>query len=379
MKVIISAGGTAGHINPAITIADELKRTVKDVQILFVGTPDSMEQRMFTAAGYDFFGMEVHSIAREWGLKFIWWNVKSFFCILKALRTSRRLLREFKPDVVVGCGSFASGPIVYAAAKMRIPTAIHEQNSFPGLANRLLAKSVDKIMITMPESSKNLGYPEKTLLTGNPVRQDIASQDKKQVRAEMGLSDCFVLLSVGGSQGAVPLNNVMPQLIDWAERRSKTALFHSTGERNYDSFVSLLRENGIETEKLKHTKVLPYISNMPEMLAAADLVLCRAGATTLCEVAASGTGALIIPCPDVQNNHQYFNAMSFKNAGAAEVLEQKDLTAQSLIKCVESLADNREKLKLMGINARAAANIDSPKIICRTICSLVKTAAKPQR
>ena len=372
MRAIIAAGGTAGHINPALAIGQEIMANEPDSKLLFVGYEKNMEKTLVEKAGFDFYSIEMHSFVRSFRPDYVLWNIKTFFVTLSAERKTKKLLKAFKPDIVIGCGGFISGPVVRTAAKMHIKTAIHEQNAFPGLSNKLVAKQVDCIMAALPQAVEKLGYPEKTVVTGNPVRREILEQNREAARRDLGVGKRICILAFGGSLGAGPINDAVAGLIEWIKDKEDFYLIHGTGKRAYEAFCAGLKEKGINYEAMENLDLRPYISDMPRCLAAADLVVSRSGAITISELAASGRASILIPAPNVTENHQYYNAMSLVNAGAASLLEQKDLSAKTLVDRVVELTSDRNRLDMMGISARNTCVKDSQKIIYRAVSSLVK-------
>ena len=358
MRVLIAAGGTAGHINPALAIAGAIKAHRPDADIHFAGRRGGMEYGLVTRASYPFHHIEVNGIQRSLTPKNIARNVQAVYHLALSGPRAKKMLRQLKPDLVIGCGGYVSGPVVRCAAKMGIRTAIHEQNAFPGVTNKLLAKDVDVIFAAVPAAVDKLGAPEKTSVVGNPVRPEIFMQNRALARQKLAAGQRTVILSFGGSLGARRINEVIADLAAWEQTCPWNILhLHATGSRGVKLFADLLREKGVEPgERLV---VREYIENMPELLAAADLVISRAGALTLAELEAVGRAAILIPCLNVAENHQYYNAMELQKAGAAVVIEEKDLTGPVLVQTVQQLLQENGKLAVMGKMARALAEPES--------------------
>lgn len=371
MKVIIACGGTAGHINPAIAVARVIVKNEPSSQILFVGGIHGMEGELVKKAGFDFFGVEMHSFARAFSFAAVKWNIKSFFTFIRAKARLRKLIREFVPQAVLGFGSFASYPILSIAARRRIPTAIHEQNSYPGLANRMIAPRVDIIFLSLEDAGKVLKRPEKTLLVGNPVNPEIFTADRARARAKLSMRDRFCILSFGGSQGAAFINDIVIPLMKYEIERGDCYHIHSVGARDYPDFMKALADSGIDP-KSGCLDIREYITDMPDALASADLVIARAGASTIFEIAAAGKGSILIPCPGVTENHQYHNAMALKKVGGALVYEQEYMTAETLIREVARLFSNSSELLQMGVNARSAAYPNSEQLIYNAVKDLIE-------
>ena len=290
------------------------------------------------------------------------------------LRPQGQKDEEVKPDLVIGCGGYVSGPVVRCAAKMGIHTALHEQNAFPGVTNKLLAPDVDIVFAAVPAAVEKLGAPDKTLVVGNPVRPEVFAQaaNREAIRAQLGAGDRTVILSFGGSLGARRVNEVVADLCAWEQHEHKPVLhLHATGQYGVQLFEQLQKQKDfIPGDSLV---VKEYINNMPELLAAADLVISRAGALTLAELEAVGRAAVLIPSPNVAENHQYYNAMELQKAGAAMVIEEKDLTGEKLVQTVAEMLAQPGKLAEMGKNARSLSVDDSLDRITAALLKLVKT------
>ena len=284
------------------------------------------------------------------------------------------MMKEVQPDLVIGCGGYVSGPVVRCAAKKGIKTAIHEQNAFPGVTNKLLAPDVDIVFAAVPAAVEKLGAPEKTQVVGNPVRPEVFEKagERDAIRTQLGAGDRTVILSFGGSLGARRVNEVVADLCAWEQKEHKPVLhIHATGQYGVELFQDLEKEKGFAPGESLVVK--EYINNMPELLAAADLVISRAGALTLAELEAEGRAAILIPSPNVAENHQYYNAMELQKAGAAVVIEEKDLTGEKLVSTVSGLLAEPGKLAAMGRNARTLSVDDSLDRIADALMKLVKT------
>ena len=372
MRVLIAAGGTAGHINPALAIAGAIKKADPSAEIHFAGRREGMEYRLVGQAGYPFH-IEITGFQRRLSLNNIRRNIVTLWNLALSGPKAKKIMREVRPDLVIGCGGYVSGPVVRCAAKMGIHTAIHEQNAFPGVTNKLLAPDVDIVFAAVPAAVEKLGAPDKTIVVGNPVRPEVFTKAKERdaIRAELGAGDRTVVLSFGGSLGARRVNEVVADLCAWEQREHKPVLhLHATGQYGVQLFKDLEKEkNFAEGGSLV---VKEYINNMPELLAAADLVISRAGALTLAELEAVGRAAVLIPSPNVAENHQYFNAMELQKAGAAVVIEEKDLTGEKLVGTVADLLAQPGKLAEMGRNARSLSVDDSLDRIAAALMKLVQ-------
>ena len=369
MRVLIAAGGTAGHINPALAIAGVIKQHCPTAEIHFAGRKAGMEYKLVTAAGYPFHHIEVNGIQRSLTPKNILRNIEAMWHLALSGPRAKKLMKEVNPDLVIGCGGYVSGPVVRCAAKQGIHTAIHEQNAFPGVTNKLLAKDVDVVFAAVSAAVEKLGAPEKTSVVGNPVRPEIFAQDRAAARAKLNAGDRTVILSFGGSLGARRINEVVADLAAWEQKEPRRILhLHATGSRGVELFANLAKEKGFEYNE--NLVVSEYINNMPELLAAAYLVISRAGALTLAELEAVGRAAILIPSPNVAENHQYYNAMELQKAGAAYVVEEKDLTRDKLVELVQNMLSEPGKLQIMGQMAHTLAEPDSLEKIWAKLAEL---------
>ncbi len=372
-RILIAAGGTAGHINPALAIAGQLKQQYPDAEIAFAGRRKGMEYRLVTAAGYPFYHIEVRGFQRSFAPKNILRNLAALFWLLVSPLRCSAILRQFAPDLVIGAGGYVSGPVVRAAAKKGIRTAIHEQNAFPGITNKLLAPLVDVVMAAVSAAVPKLGAPDKTVVVGNPVRPEVLTQDAAAARKALGIpADKTVILSFGGSLGARRVNQVVAELAAWHTKNADLHHIHATGQYGVELFAALAKEKGFAGHP--NMDVREYIDDMPACLAAADLVICRAGALTLAELGAMGRASILIPSPNVAENHQYYNALEFEKAGGAKVIEEKDLTGEGLVETVQALLAVPDALRIMGMSARACGEVRSLELIGRALAPLLENA-----
>ncbi|MCI2046237.1 MAG: undecaprenyldiphospho-muramoylpentapeptide beta-N-acetylglucosaminyltransferase [Faecalibacterium sp.] len=373
MRVLIAAGGTAGHINPALAIAGALKEACPAAEIHFAGRREGMEYGLVTKAGYPFHHIEITGFQRHLSLRNVGRNVVTLWNLALSGPKARAILKEVQPDLVIGCGGYVSGPMVRSAAKHGIKTAIHEQNAFPGMTNKLLAPDVDVVFAAVPAAVQKLGAPEKTIVVGNPVRPAVrkAAEARTEARARLAAGSRTVILSFGGSLGARRINEVVADLCAWEQKEHKNVLhLHATGQYGVELFQTLAQEKGFAPGE--NLTVREYIDDMPQLLAAADLVISRAGALTLAELEAAGRAAILIPSPNVAENHQYYNALELQKAGAAVVIEEKNLTGEKLIETVKKLTEDPQQLAVMGKLARGLAVDDSLDRITKKLLELVK-------
>ena len=366
MKVLLAGGGTAGHINPALTIAGYIKEKAPDAEILFVGNKGGMEEKLVPKAGFNMKLITVSGFRRSFAPKDIKYNVDTFNRAFTAMKQSKRILMDFKPDICVGTGGYVSGPVLRIAARMGIPTVIHEQNAYPGVTNKMLARSAKRVMLAVADAEKHFDKNARCFVTGNPVRSEILKADRDSARAQLGVDSRPLVLSFGGSLGAKMINENVAALLARSGRDGAYQHIHGYGG-NAPWFMDLLREKGVNPENCPNLDIREYIDNMAECMAAADLVISRAGAITLSEIQALGKPAVLIPSPNVAENHQYHNAMALVNNGAAEIIEEKDLTEELLIEKVDGLLKNPHKLEAYSENSRNMAITDANERIYHVI------------
>ncbi|HCK43394.1 MAG TPA: undecaprenyldiphospho-muramoylpentapeptide beta-N-acetylglucosaminyltransferase [Ruminococcaceae bacterium] len=377
MKFLFATGGTAGHINPALAVASYIRDNYKDAEIMFIGTADHMESRLVPNAGFAFKTIEINGFKRSFSPKAIVANVKTVFKLVKSEQESKKIIRDFAPDVVIGFGGYVSGPVLQEAAKLHIPCCIHEQNAYPGITNKQLAKQVDRVMLTVEDAAKHLDCKNEPTVTGLPVRGELLNKSKKSAREELSVPDGkYLVLSFGGSLGAAPLNDSMFDIL--LRHADDGSVYHihsvgTNGEEYLDKFVEKGFERVSDTVVRKGTvEVRKYIDNMDVCMAAADLVVGRAGASSLSEIEAMGKASILIPSPYVAENHQFHNAMALVNRNAARIIEEKDLTAESLSNMIDSLLSSQEQLFEIEKNAKSMAVLDSRERIADIIISLAK-------
>ncbi len=357
MKILFAAGGTAGHVNPALAIAHGLKEQYPQAEIHFAGRRDGMEYRLVQQAGFPFHPIQVHGLQRSFAPKDLARNLKAAAALLVSPFATRRILNRVKPDIVIGTGGYVSVPIVYFAAKRGLKTAIHEQNAYPGLANRFLAKRVDKVFVASEAGKARLTESKAISVSGNPVSPTLFEQDRTANRRALEAGERPVIISYGGSLGAMNVNRAVAELAQWHIENRDFLHIHATGSIEAKDFAAQAAEMGIDNSP--HFIIREYIDNMPELLSAADLVISRAGALTLAELAATGRASVLIPSPNVAENHQYHNAAEFEAAGAAKLIEEKNLTGDVIIQTVDALTKDGETLHRMGENAKTLARQDA--------------------
>ncbi len=364
MRILLSGGGTAGHINPALAIARVVLAHEPDSQILFVGTRNGMERRLVPREGFDIEYIEVMGLRRKLTLE----NVKVAVNYFTSIRDAGRIIDRFRPDAVVGTGGYVCAPVIKAALKRNIPTLIHEQNVFPGLAIKMLAKKASVTAISFDET-RSMMKAGNMVLTGNPLRPDLfESVDKEALRRELELDSRPVVLAFGGSLGAERLNDALVEMIKNGVKNFN--LVAATGEKHYKEVTDAL----LYANVTPNVKLLPYIYNMKEMFAAADLVVCRAGAITVSELCALGKASVLIPSPYVAHNHQEYNARYLEKNGAARVLLESELNGESLRRTIEECAANSAGLEEMRRRAKSIGIADGGEKIYAQLKKLTDKA-----
>lgn len=362
MRVLITGGGTAGHINPAIAIAQEFKKIDENTEILFVGTPNGMESKLVPKAGFDFAGVSVKGFSRSFAPADIIHNISAVMLAIKAKKASRKVITNFSPDIAIGTGGYVAGPVMLEATKLGIKTAIHESNAFPGVTNKILASKVDVVFGAVEDTKKHLKEVKRFEVVGNPIKESIISKSKTKARTELGLDDRPFILCFGGSLGATTMNKIGADLIQWNVKYKKVNIVHGYGKNYVEDFPKMLEERKIK-ELPSYIKTHEYITNMGTYLTAADIVICRAGAMTISELQATGKPAILIPSPNVTENHQYHNAKALVDKKAALMLEEKTYHTSKLISMVNKLVDNKDLLEEMSINTSKLAILDTSEKI----------------
>ena len=366
MRVLMTGGGTAGHINPALAIAGKIKQAHPQAEILFVRAKGRMETQLVPQAGYPIKTVDVRGFQRRLSLKNVGRNLSAAVHAVTAEVEAGRIIRDFSPDIAIGTGGYVCGPVLRKAAKRGIPVLVHESNAFPGVTVKLLAKDAAAVMIADEAAKKYLPEGCRVVVTGNPLRPGFADTDRERARRELGMDSRPLVLSFGGSLGADRINAAMASVMERSFRDGGIQHIHGTGRGGYEKTMELLRQEGVPLDG-GVIRVREYIDDMSRCMAAADLVISRCGAMTLSELPAAGKPSILIPSPNVAENHQYHNAMALVHRGAAVCLEEKDLTPDSLWEALYSLIKDPERLRRMGENARKSAILDADERILRVV------------
>lgn len=347
MKVIIASAGTGGHINPGIAIANKIKKESPNSEIIFLGTKRGLENDLVPRAGYELKTVEAYGLSKKISIQ----NIKNNIKTLKGIGQAKKIVKEFKPDIVIGTGGYICGSAILAAKKYKIPTMLHESNAFPGKAVKLLSKKVDTILVGFEEAKERLPNAKNIVTTGTPTKirdLQLSEIQKNEIKKQLGLSaDKPVVLVFGGSQGAKAINDVIIKIIN-NKMNTDYQIMWAPGPIQFD----IIKKQIKNMSKLEDVKIVPYIYNMEEIMNASDLIIARSGAMTITEIAKVGKPAIFVPLPYVSNNHQEYNAKVLKNINAAEIVLNKDLNAEKLNKQIEDIIKNKDKMNQMGRNAK---------------------------
>ncbi len=371
MRVILSGGGTGGHIYPAVSIAKEIKKQDQNAEILFVGTERGLETGIVPKEGFKLLTIKVRGFERKLSLRNVLAVKESFVSLFKVAK----VIREFKPDIVIGTGGYVCGSVLMAAALMNIPTLIHEQNAFPGVTNKILARLVDVVAVNFAEAKSYFPQNNKVLVTGNPIRSDMLNISREEGLKEFGFSkELPVVFVVGGSRGAKRVNESVLMLAKQCVSRKSFQMLHMTGETQYEDIMRRYKNEGIDTGTA-YLKVMPYLHNMPYALAASDIIVSRCGASTLSEITALGKPSILIPYPYATDNHQEYNARALEKNGAAVVILEGDLNEKLLFDEVSDMLNKPEKINRMKVKSKELGRTDATHVIVKAAEKLVQKKA----
>lgn len=376
MRVLITGGGTGGHINPALAIAQKVINENPSNEILYVGTKNGLESELVPKAGFDFKYVTAKYLRRKISFE----NVKTLLASIKGVMEAAKIIKEFKPDIVVGTGGYVCGPVVLAASMKKVPTMIHEQNVFPGITNKMLSKVVDVIGISFAEAEKYFSEEvrKKLVLVGNPVRKDILTADRRTSRAKLELSsDVILIYSFGGSGGQLSLNEAIIDVIKKYNGQRNIKLIHVTGKKLYENFM-----NDIEEEKIlleDNIEILDYMYDAATALSASDIVIGSAGAITIAEITVVGVPSILIPKTYTAENHQEYNARALEKEGAAKVILERELDGSRLIKEIEEIIENKNILKTMSLNSKRMGNIEVENKIFDAMVNIINLKSESNK
>ena len=374
MNVIFTCGGTAGHINPAIAVANMLKARHPDCNILFIGATGKMEEKLVPQAGYELKCLPASGLSRRKNLAGLKQNAYAIKCVLSAVGECKKIFKEFKPDVVIGTGGYASFPALYAAQSMGIPTCVHESNAVPGVTTKLAANKASRVLVGFEESVRYYKHPEKVEVVGMPIRQEFIYTKKEEAKKALGVEGRPVVVSAFGSLRAKVMNETMAAIFPMEKEDGfPYHHIHATGSFGWEWMPEKVKEKGIDLENTPSIDMREYIYNMPTVMAAADVIISRAGASTCNEIGACGTPCILVPSPNVTNNHQEKNARVLADQGAAVLMLEKDCTPETMYAQIKDLlADSDRRLKMTQA-LHTLVRLDSAERICDIAEELAKT------
>ena len=374
MNVIFTCGGTGGHINPAIAVANGFKERHPDANILFIGAKGHMEEQLVPKAGYDLKCLNIAGLVRGKSFSAITKNIGTMLSTVKAVNECKKIIRDFKADAIMGTGGYACFPALMAGTLMGIPTCVHESNAMPGLTTRMLADRVSRMLICFPESAKRYKHPEKVETVGMPIRREFVYLNKADARKELGISDDEKLVvSAFGSLGAKKMNEAIAEVfaLELADDFPFKHI-HATGSFGWEWMPEKVKEHGVDLEKAGTIDMREYIYNMPTVMAAADVFISRAGASSCNEIAASGTPAILIPSPNVTDNHQEKNARVLSDRGGAVLMLESECTAQGMYDEIKALLSDADRREQMSVALQRDVILDSVDRICGILEELIK-------
>lgn len=368
MKIIVSGGGTGGHIYPAITIIQALRERIPEAEFLYVGTAQGLEADIVPKEGLPFETIELQGFERRLTLS----NLMRGFKAVAGLKKARSIVKKFQPDVAIGTGGYVCGPILLAASLMKVPALIQEQNVLPGITNRILSKFVTKIAVGSEAALKH--FPkEKAVFTGNPIRKSVMEASREDGLREFGFDgNKLVVLVSGGSRGARTINRAMVPVLKEAQDNPEIQFLHVTGKGEYEDIQNRLKAEGVELSKAPHIRVEPYLYDMPKAMAMADLAVFRAGATGIAELTARGVPSILVPYPYASENHQEHNARALQEKGAARMILNKDLTAETLNTTLNELLSKPDELKNMAEASRRMGRPSAADDIADIVMGIAK-------
>lgn len=365
MKVIIAAAGTAGHINPGISIANKIKKENPNSEIIFIGTDRGLENNLVPKAGYKLEQIQAYGLGKN-----IIKNFKTFRGIFQA----KKIIKKFKPDLVIGAGGYICGPVILSAHILKIPTMLHESNAFPGKATKMLAPIIDTILIGFESARDRIPKAKKIVLTGTPIQTNhkkLTDNQKQALIEQLKLNENKpIVLIFGGSQGAKKINDTIIDLLSQKQDLDYQIIL-AAGQKQYDYVITQLKDRNIDISINENVKIFPYIYNMEEIEEISDILVCRSGAMTITEISAQGKPAIFIPLPNVSNDHQTYNAKVLENINAAKIIKNDELDAKKLDEMINYMVSDKNNLKLMGENAKKIAIPDTEERIYKEIEELI--------
>ena len=371
MKVIIAAAGTGGHINPGLAIANKIKKENQDAEIIFVGTSRGLENDLVPRAGYKLKTIEAYGFSKQISIS----NFRKMIKTAKGFKQARKIVGEFKPDIVIGTGGYICGAVITAASKQGIPTLLHESNSFPGRAIKMLAPKTDTILVSFEDAIARIKNAKNVVFTGTPVkikRKEYTSNEKEKIIKDVGLrTGQPIVLVFGGSQGAKRINDTLLEIIK-SKLNNNYQIIWATGPKQYDIIKDELENDKININNVKDIKIMPYIYNMEELMNVVDIIVARSGAMTITEISNLGKASILVPLPNVSHDHQLYNAKALEKVGAAKIILDGEITGKKLNNQIGQIISNKSNLKAMEQNALKMATTDAEEKIYNEIKKLVK-------
>ena len=366
MNYVFTCGGTAGHINPAIAIANLLRERHPDCNVLFIGAEGHMEEQLVPQAGYELKVLPASGLSRKKNFAAVKQNVRAIQRAMSAVGACKKIISEFQADIIIGTGGYASFPALYAGASMGIPTCVHESNVFPGLTTRMAASRATRILVAFEESRQYYRHPERVEVVGMPLQKEFIFEDRAASRRELGLGEQdHLVVSAFGSLGAKRMNETMAELFALEQEAGfPFRHIHATGKFGWEWMPDLVREKGVDLSQTPDIQMQEYFYNMPVLMAAADVIISRAGSGTCNEIAASGLPCILIPSPNVTNNHQEKNARLLSDRGAAVLMLESECTAQALLEQLQTLLADPARRAQMGKTLHSMVRLDSAERIC---------------
>ncbi len=365
MNIIFTCGGTGGHINPAIAIANLMKERHPDCNILFIGAKGHMEEKLVPQAGYELKCLPGSGLSRKLNLDGIKKNIKAVGNVLSAVGECKKIIREFKPDVIIGTGGYASFPALYAGSSLGIPTCVHESNAVPGVTTKMAAARASRVLVSFSESAQYYRNKDKVEVVGMPVRKEFILTEKATAKQVLGLDNRPVVVSAFGSLGARQMNFAVADMFKLEmEGNYPFQHIHATGSFGWEWMPEHVASLDVDVHADNGIDMREYIYNMPTVMAAADIIISRAGASTCNEIGASGTPCILIPSPNVTNNHQEKNARILEAHNAAIVITEENCSGQALYNAVEQLLEDHDRRSAMSAAVRQMVILDSAERIC---------------
>lgn len=371
MRVIIAAAGTAGHINPGLAIANKIKEKEPSSEIIFIGTTRGLENDLVPKAGFKLKTIDAYGLSKQLSLE----NVKKMHKTIRGYKEAKQIIKEFKPDIVIGTGGYICGATILAAKRYKIPTMLHESNAFPGKAVKFLARKTDTILVSFKDAKLRIKNAKNIVYTGTPVKikkQEYSMEQKIKILKDNSLDDTLpIVLIFGGSQGAQRINESVINIVK-NKKNSNYQIIWATGPKQFDIIKEKFEDNNIKINNIKNAKILPYIYNMEEVMNVSDLIISRSGAMTVTEISNLSKPSILIPLPNVSGNHQLYNAQALEKVGAAKIILNNELNDDILNKEIEDIVLNKQRLRDMGQKAHKLSTKDVEEKIYIEIKKLLK-------